>query len=146
MNKIQVQKQVSSKYTKYIRFPHDIQQSRRGEVSENSIKHSQWDFQSETLTEQFNTNTDRIFKARHGQDIHCQGRGKGHQFNHQNNDLGKGTTRSEVDARDAAAFIEVAILWPKRGQQRRHLPVVAGRATGCDVDKLCAKGVVSKGL
>jgi hypothetical protein len=46
----------------------------------------------------------------------------------------------EVDERDAGTTVEVAILWPNREQQHRLLPVVAGRAAGCDVDKSCAKG------
>jgi len=51
-------------YTKHIRFSYDLQQSTRGEVSENSIKHSQRDVQSEILTEQFNTSTDIRSKTR----------------------------------------------------------------------------------
>jgi len=45
----------------------------------------------------------------------------------------------EVDERDAGTTVEVAILWPNREQQHRLLPVVAGRAAGCDVDKSCVQ-------
>ena len=46
----------------------------------------------------------------------------------------------EADERDAAASVVVIILWPNREQQHRLLPVVAGRAAECDVDKTGAKG------
>ena len=96
-----------------------------------------------TLTEQFNTNTDSTFEARHemmdkifivkeeGKDI----------FNHQNNDLGKGTSRNGSGCIEVQQqLLRLPFSARTESSSNRLLPVVAGQAVGCDVDKPCAKG------